>query len=193
MSLIAFSAGHCYQSADGSSSGGGGSQMTRYYPTGQWGPASDLTLAVRSSTPKGHVVFALSWDSPADLDLHLVAPNGKELSSKTPTSALPDAGAVVASEHDAVLQGDSNASCVDGARAEYAVVQDTPAPGTWRVYVDEFDACAAAATTFTLTVLVDGAEVSRTSGRLLDIEASGGSRPDGQAGPLGLWVTSFQF
>ena len=160
---------------------------------GAWGPRSDLSLGVRSIVPKGHVVIALSWSTPADLDLHVWAPDGVDVSPKTPTSALPGDAGVEAGAGDGVIDRDSNAACVDGPREEDLVFAGNPAPGLWSIYVDEFDACAAPTTTWTVVVYVDGAEQLRRTGRLLDADASGGARADGEPGPVGLFVTQLQF
>lgn len=160
---------------------------------GAWGPSSDLGLTVRSLVPDGRVVISLTWDSPADLDLHVWAPNGKEITSKTPSSALvTDAGASPGAG-DGKLDRDSNASCIDGPRTEDVVFSGGPMPGVWSIYVDEFDACGAPGTTFQVVVYVEGEERLRQGGRLIDLDASGGVRADGRPGPLGAYVTQLLF
>ncbi len=155
--------------------------------SGAFGPLATVPLLVDPLVPSGHVVVALSWDSPGDVDLHLFTPDGKEVSGKKPTTA---ASGAAAGPHDGVLDRDSNASCVqDGLREEDVVWTDAPAPGRYTVYADLFDACGAPTTDFALTVYVDGAERQRTAGRLIERDASGGVRTDGQSGALGLFVT----
>lgn len=158
---------------------------------GAFGPATTVPLLVDPLLPAGHVVVALSWDSPGDLDLHLVTPEGKDVSAKKPTTA---ATGTPAGAHDGVVDRDSNASCAqDGFREEDVVWTDAPSPGRYLVYADLFDACGAATTDFSLVVYVDGEEKRRTAGRLLDRDASGGVRADGEGGPVGLYLTELTF
>ncbi|MEP7050718.1 MAG: hypothetical protein ABJB12_10210 [Pseudomonadota bacterium] len=152
---------------------------------GLFGPISTQPLNVLSLVPTGHVVASLTWGADADLDLHLVGPSGKELDPKHPnTSALDKEGKAVAGS--GLLDHDSLAACVpDGARTENVVWADGPEAGTYTVRVDMFSACSKPAATFVFSLYVDGQEVLKKTGRLLDIDADGG-------GPgSGLFVTEF--
>jgi hypothetical protein len=65
------------------------------------------------------------------------------------------------------------------------VWSDNPEVGTYTVRVDMFSACSQPAATFVFSLYVDGTQVLRKTGRLLDIDADGG-------GPgSGLFVTEF--
>ena len=154
---------------------------------GDFGPSKATSVVVRSLTPDGHVVVSLSWDSDADLDLHLVSPDGTELDPKHPnTLALDDAGAP--QPGNGVLDRDSNADCrSDGYRQEDVAWQDAPRSGNYIARVDMFDACGAPSADFTFAIRVDGKLIFTRSGRLLAMDASGG-------GPgAGLFVTEFHF
>lgn len=144
------------------------------------------TLTFLSPVPTGDVVISLVWDSNADLDLHLVAPNGAELDPQHPNTAITFDGGLPPGT--AVLDRDSNANCVeDGYREEDAVFADAPAPGIYVLRVDMFSACGAPAANFAVTVRVHGAVIKTFNGILLAADADGG-------GPgSGLFVTQLSF
>jgi hypothetical protein len=157
---------------------------------GNAGPAPGInqaeTLIFASPTPTGDVVISLVWDSNADLDLHLVAPDGTELDPQHPTTATMFDGGLPPGT--AVLDRDSNANCVeDGYREEDAVFATQPAPGIYVVRVDMFSACGAPAADFAVTVRVHGEVIKTFPGILLAADADGG-------GPgSGLFVTQLSF
>jgi hypothetical protein len=143
-------------------------------------------------------VISLVWSNRADLDLHLLAPNGKELSPKKPsTVVVGDAETLELSTNCAldppinppgagVLDRDSNQNCLfDGFMREDVVFCDDPTPGLYQVRADLYSACGEAATTFRVELWEDGVLSSTRSGQLLDINAD-------QGGP-GLFVTEFTF
>jgi hypothetical protein len=153
---------------------------------GTAGPANLLTVNLTSPVPKGKVVISLSWDSAADLDLHLVAPDGTELWSGHPNTYMGDDGMLPMGT--AVLDRDSNGSCVqDNLREEDAVFADPPLPGAYLVRVDMVSACGAAWADFVLEVRQDGNVTQTIDGRLLARDADGG-------GPgTGLYVATLNF
>ena len=153
---------------------------------GEAGPTNTLTLTFQSPVPAGKVVISLDWDSSADLDLHLVAPDGTELDPQHPNTYAGTDGMLPPGT--AVLDRDSNGACIqDGYREEDAVFAAAPAPGTYLVRVDMASACGAAAADFVVTERVDGAVVDTVKGRLLALSADGG-------GPgSGLFVTQLSF
>jgi hypothetical protein len=154
--------------------------------TGQAGPANPLTLNFQSPVPAGAVVVSLTWDSNADLDLHLVAPDGAELDPQHPNTYAGSDGKLPPGT--AVLDRDSNGGCVeDGYREEDAVFADAPAPGTYTVRVDMASACGAPSADFLVTVRVHGEVKQTIKGLLLAQDADGG-------GPgSGLFVTQLSF
>ncbi|APR79519.1 Hypothetical protein A7982_04866 [Minicystis rosea] len=157
---------------------------------GNWGAPKDLDLTVQSSAPKGKVVISLRWDSPADLDLHLVNPDGSEIDPKHPNAKPIDGGTYsddpyVFPPGTGVLNRDSNGSCTqDGLREEDIVFADAPLPGVYLMRVDMFAACSAPAANFVVTVREDGVVKQTIKGRLLDIDADNGIAP-GDAGATG--------
>jgi hypothetical protein len=153
---------------------------------GQFGPITTQDLIIESLIPTGHVVASLTWGANADLDIHLVSPNGKELDPKHPNTIGSDVTTGKPLAHSGLLDRDSMAGCVpDGVRTENVVWSDNPTPGSYLVRADMFSACGQPAATFVFSLYVDGQVVLKKTGRLLDIDADGG-------GPgSGLFVTNF--
>jgi hypothetical protein len=145
---------------------------------GNAGPMNSLTLDLQPLVPPGKAVISLRWDSSADLDLHLVAPNGTELWSGHPNTYTGTDGMVPPGT--AVLDRDSNGSCIqDNYREEDAVFADQPPPGTYLVRVDMVSACGAPSADFVVEVRLDGAVKQTIDGRLLARDADGGGTGTG--------------
>lgn len=160
--------------------------------SGHFGPSVTQPLTIKSPLPTGHVVASLTWGNDTDLDLHIVGPSGAELDPKHPnTGGLIDAGADAGKPvaGSGQLDRDSNGSCViDGYRNENAVWENdagAPEPGTYLVRVDMFSACGRPSTDFVFTLTIDGQQIQRKVGRLLDTDADGGGLGSG------LFVTEF--
>ena len=159
--------------------------------------ACDPTVAPPAS------IFSMSWDTPADLDLVVVTPDGRIVSAKHPRTVAPpppgpgaqDSGVTA---NTGVFDHDSNANCViDGFQREDLVFQQRPDPGSYLVYASLFDACGQANVHFKFSLFE--AEVSPTDpkvqqltesitkeGFMLPIEASGGAT-------LGTFVTEVPY
>jgi hypothetical protein len=126
-------------------------------PDGSLGPGLQVNLTVASPTPAGALVISLTWDTNADLDLHVLAPNANdpatpiEIWSKAPVGLPPHVpgdppltGADLAAAQAAAgkLDFDSNANCViDGRRQEDVVFTQGPPPGDYVIRVDTFSLC----------------------------------------------------
>lgn len=122
---------------------------------GQVGAAVPTTLS-RRSVGTGRLQVSLSWDSPADLDLHVVEPGGTEVWFGVPT--LPSG---------AQLDLDSNAGCTPGISNENVTWGDvTPRSGEYIVRVENYDACTAAVSNFVVRINVAGRAPMVFSGRL---------------------------
>jgi hypothetical protein len=136
-------------------------------PQGTIGPELDLPLVAKAPIPDGALVFTLTWDTQADLDLHVVIPNTAdptkpiEIWSRAPVGLPPlgpadppyDTATTKAAPY---LDFDSNANCViDGRRQENVIfslppgddsfVPVAPPPGDYIVRVDTFSMCGQAA------------------------------------------------
>jgi hypothetical protein len=115
---------------------------------GQFGPANqdNVLNATAEGAPAGELVFALTWDTEADLDLHVVEPDGVEIFNRNinsytkPAPGQPsDPGAVL---RGGVLDFDSNANCViDGVRQENIAWSAPPPSGHYIARVDTFSLC----------------------------------------------------
>lgn len=169
---------------------------------GRRGPAVELDLCVLDdpevgglnpcdpSVPPPAAVIGLQWNPDVDLDLVVETPEGKRVSWKAPTTALPVDGEVPDAAIDdpsvGKLDRDSNAGCIgDGRNAESLVFAAPPMAGTWSIYVDMFDACGIPAATYVVSVYrrrmrSDGTmrlvETDRRSGSLIEAyDADGGA------------------
>ena len=157
---------------------------------GTAGPAQKLDLDVSPAVPTGALVISLAWDTEADLDLHVLAPNVNdpttpiEIWSKTPvglpTHALgtpPLAGADLAAALAAAgkLDFDSNAGCViDGRRQENVVFAEGPPPGDYTVRVDAFSLCGQLAAQWQVTAaLGDGTPAGAARWEATDADTRG--------------------
>lgn len=113
-------------------------------------------LATTGPEVSGELVIGLTWSSHADLDLHVVDPNGGEAYSGDPnTVPAPAPGEPVdpeAYKAGGILDHDGNADChFDGAPSEHVVWQRPPPDGHYLVRVDIVDACGDASTTWTVS------------------------------------------
>lgn len=175
---------------------------------GRAGTQRSANLCVRRPVPdNGNVcdpkirppalVVSLEWDNDADLDLRVVTPTGKEVDSKKPTTAVrgEDGKLDTTAPGIGVLDRDSNARCApDSRRRENLVFQDDPAPGTYLIYVNLFDACGESSVRFraSLHSAVEGEEPGTytvvesfaTAGGVVAEQANAGKQ-------RGLFVTEF--
>ncbi|HYP90905.1 MAG TPA: hypothetical protein VEQ59_22215 [Polyangiaceae bacterium] len=157
---------------------------------GRFSAPSEIPFTVKSLLPEGKKVISLVWHNHADLDLQVQGPDGKITSSKRPnTGVVPDdkklpSGGI---EGSGTLNRDSNARCAfDGIMEEDVVFDGDPAPGDYLVWVDLYDHCGEAATTFELQLHEDGVQTFGAVGQLLDINADNGTG-------AGLFMNTFSF
>jgi hypothetical protein len=181
--------------------------------TGHAGTQRELSVCITPNIPDNlnacdpklappAAVFSLSWDTPVDLDLVVVTPDGRIVDAKHPRTVAPpppgpstgvDAGATSVGTFDR----DSNGGCViDGVQRENLVFQTRPPPGSYLVYASLFDACGHAPVHFRFSLYEPEATADpkilhliqsvEKEGVVLGIEASGGSR-------LGTFVTEVSF
>jgi hypothetical protein len=149
---------------------------------GRYGQQTEVPLVVQPLIPPGPVVASLNWDTNADLDLHIVTPDGKTIDPKHPATATKVNGTYPPGT--AVLDRDSNAACaIDGIRQENVVWNTYPAAGIYLAKVDMFSACGEPAANFAFRLYIDGVPTEPVAGRLLSIHADSG-------GP-GLAITNF--
>ena len=135
------------------------------------GTSASIANTVNTSAVTGQVQVSLSWDSLADLDLHVVEPNGNEIyygnQGPSTTGGKQDL--------------DANGGCsqnigVDNENTRWT----TGAPnGTYIVRVDEFEACSASGANFVVTVN-NGGSSSLFSGSFTAAQADFGSAGAGR-------------
>ena len=99
--------------------------------------------------PAGELVFALGWDGPADLDLHVVAPDGGEAWSGDPSTWEPPPPGTPpdpdAWRSGGLLDHDANGECRRDPRPREHVVWTRPPPaGRYTVRVDARSLCGGA-------------------------------------------------
>ena len=143
---------------------------------GRYGERSLAPLQIVPRVPpNAPAVITLRWDTGADLDLQLRAPDGTLLSPKRPTTApvgAPDAGTLSGVGR---LVGDSVASCVDdGLRQEDVVFTTPPAPGTYSVFVNPFSLCGQVSAGYEVSISRSGQVEQRFFGSISQLEVQQG-------------------
>lgn len=126
--------------------------------------ATQHTAVERVGT--GSVQVSVSWDSPADVDLYLVEPDGFEIYYYTRESAS-----------GGTLDLDSNAACLsDDVRNENITYENaTPPTGEYTVRLNYWSDCGAAETNWVVTVRVEGQPVSTYQGTFTGLGVGGGA------------------
>ncbi|MGD0838086.1 MAG: hypothetical protein ABSB49_15715 [Polyangia bacterium] len=113
---------------------------------GNFGPASIQPLILDPVTLGGTLVVTLQWDTPTNLDLHVLVPTPGTTTGyvdvwaghRAAFSGNPDAGLPA----DGILDVDSNANCqIDGRDVENVTWQGTPPSGHYIVRVGVGSLC----------------------------------------------------
>jgi hypothetical protein len=156
----------------------------------------DNLSACEASAKPPFTVLSLVWDTPVDLDLRVITPQGKVVDPKHPSTALPVNGQIdPTAKGTGVIDTDAGRNCVvSGHRRENLVWQDAPLAGTYFVYVSLYSACEQAAVHFDLSVNRPGPageggvhqleSTYNQAGELTALDADFGTK-------LGLFVTEF--
>ncbi len=144
---------------------------------GHFGAPRRQTLTALPIAPsrivEGELVVTLTWDSDADVDLHVIDPSGTEIFHGAPTSRDPFDGS--ATEVDVgVLDVDSNADCAgDDLRQEDVTWAEGPPSGHYAVRVDTTSLCGSSAARWTVRVVLHGMPLVSASGIALDSDTWG--------------------
>lgn len=142
-------------------------------------PATQPVAIDGAGVPTGAMVIHLAWSGRADLDLHVVDPDGVEIWARHPSGyqappppALPDPVAAAAAP---ALDADSNGDCVfDGRDQENVVYARGPASGTYIVRVDAASLCGAPFADWSVSVIASGgATTHAASGEAVDADTQG--------------------
>jgi hypothetical protein len=137
---------------------------------GRVGPAQLLDVTIADPPPvEGQLVVSLSWDTEADLDLHVVLADGTEVWAQNINSySPPPPGGTVdpdAWKSGTILDFDSNNNCViDGRREENVYSTTRPASGHYVVRVDTFSLCGQIGARWTVKVWVSGQLIHTVQG-----------------------------
>jgi len=127
---------------------------------GRLGPLTRTTLAVLPDVPPSRLQVSLGWDTPVDLDLHVIDGNGVVIGAKNIAAYEPPVGQV--GDPDAWMQGgfldyDSNRQCsLDLRNRENVLWMMEPPSGTYTVYAHLFSPCDAPAVNLVAVVQQDG-------------------------------------
>jgi hypothetical protein len=149
-----------------------GSRFTLGYSvanaTGAVGATVSASRSVVAST--GGVQVSVGWNTPTDVDLHVVEPSGNEVYYGATTSST-----------GGQLDQDSNPACaLDNRNTENIRWNNTAPNGTYIVRVDYWSACAVTGSTnFTVTV-VNGGQRSTFTGSFTANQADAGGRGSGR-------------
>jgi hypothetical protein len=144
---------------------------------GKIGPAYAQSMTMDAPQIQGALVISLTWDTEADLDLHVDLPSDgdagvNEIWSRKP-SGLPlgTVGATVdAGIQSGYLDFDSNSMCIiDGRRAENVIFPSTPPSGRYIVRVDTFSLCAETTARWCVRALANN-QVFEACGQSTDID-----------------------
>jgi hypothetical protein len=158
---------------------------------GKAGTKQTLSLCIASDLPDNLnvcdaknvpplAIVSLRWNTDADVDLSLVAPDGTTYGRSK--RSLISNGKVIAK-----LDDDGVSGCLaDGRRSENFAFLEVPPLGTWDVYANLFDACTHLSVEFELSIYQrvgnpDGtfalSELStqRVNGQLLRQQSNGGA------------------
>jgi hypothetical protein len=139
---------------------------------GHFGAARTMVLTAADATP-ATLRVSLSWDSEADLDLHLQLPGdppvivwAQNINSyqAPPPPEQPDPAQAAAG---GILDFDSNAQCaIDGRRQENIAWTQPPPSGTYQARVDVFSLCGQASAHWTMVATLGDEEIARAEGTL---------------------------
>jgi hypothetical protein len=158
---------------------------------GDSGPPTLQTLTVESPGTQGALAISLDWDTEADLDLRVTAPDaaGKEVeiwSRKQSSVIAPAQGAPPLTQADVDAAGrldfDSNNQCqIDGRRQEniYWLVKPLATQSLYSVRVDAFSMCGEVLAHWRVRVLIDGQPVDSlvAEGQVGDVDTRFGHGP----------------
>jgi hypothetical protein len=144
--------------------------------SGHFGPPTTQTLTALDGPPSAPapaassaaLVVTLTWDTEADLDLHVDDPEGNEIYHGAPLTFGADGG--IAGELDV----DSNANClIDGRRQEDVTWSSSPPSGAYRVLVDTPSLCGQSIAHWTVRATLHGAPLGSATGVSLDSDTWG--------------------
>jgi hypothetical protein len=158
------------------------------------GPISSTIFQLEPDPPPSKLTFALYWDRPVDLDLHVVTPEGVDLNPKNINSFVPNPAGLDppdAWRNGALFDFDSNQECrIDGRQIERVTfARVDPTPGTYKVFANLFSACGQDVVNFQVQIFRNAERQRMIFGSLYEFDAR--VQPKENEAP-GLFVTEFQ-
>jgi hypothetical protein len=144
---------------------------------GHFGAPTTLDLMAADAPADSTLLVSLRWDTEADLDLHLVIPDGTEIWANKINSYEPPAPGDPADPNGylagGILDEDSNSNCViDGRRLENIFWSATPPSGHYIVRVDTWSLCGVPQANWHAAVTLNGAPAGSAAGQSLDSDAA---------------------
>jgi hypothetical protein len=144
---------------------------------GEYGPPTTITVMTSGPMQADTLLVSLKWDTEADLDLHLVIPDGSEIwANKINSYNPPPPGSPsdpTAYQSGGILDFDSNANCaIDGRRAENIFWTAAPPSGHYVARVDTYSLCGTPQADWQLDVSLGGTSLGRASGASRDSDAA---------------------
>jgi hypothetical protein len=148
-------------------------------------PKSQILVGQSSPTTPplvGDLVVTLKWDNDANLDLHVVQPDGFEVYWNAESSQTEmDGGSY------GYIDYNSNANCViDGLNREDAIWPQEPPPGHYTVRVDAANLCGEPIANWNVQAIYHGKQIAQASGVATDASTRGSHG-------VGSGVLAFQF
>jgi hypothetical protein len=144
---------------------------------GRFGPVRSIDYELLPDPPPSQLTVALAWGPPADVDLHLVTPEGIDINPKNINSFVPAPPGQIdppdAWKNGATLDFDSNQECrIDGRQIERVTYQNVPpTPGTYRVFAALFASCGESAVSFQVVAIRNGEPIRDVTGTLYEFDA----------------------
>lgn len=102
-----------------------------------------------TSVGTGQLQINLTWDTPADVDLHVVEPSGEEIWYGDRSSAT-----------GGTLDLDANAACASGPSSENVTWSGSPPRGAFSIRATYWSSCGVTRTNYVLTI-TDGSQRAR--------------------------------
>jgi hypothetical protein len=154
-------------------------------------PSTEILFAASSPPsapiPTGQLVVTLTWDDNANLDLHVVDPDGQDLYWGNQSTEPPFSFEQVDGGSYGYIDDDSNANCIiDGFDREDAIWPKAPPSGQYTVRVDAASLCGEPDAYWTVTATLRGKAVGEAQGVAVDADTRGSHGS-------GAGVTAFTF
>jgi hypothetical protein len=144
---------------------------------GHYGPPSDFALKTEDVMTTDTLLVSLAWDAEADLDLHLVTPDGTEVWANKINSLPPPVpgqpGDPNGWKSGGILDYDSNGNCViDGRRIENIYWTVQPPSGHYIARVDTYSMCGEVQANWKLSATLGDQNLGIASGWSRDSDAA---------------------